>query len=790
MHIYPIIRAVKINFDFIAGPRETSVMSFDLDDVPIAPPLSLSAPELGAEPPPIEYIKLSASSTELLHERAMIRFYEQAAAEEAEIQKLKERQLTGERRQSVIPKIQINSKDDEDIVGLEKKHSLRRRLSAGGAMPQQVLWAQRRHSLRNSNEIQELGDSRLYKFPVPLDANKIKKLKEEEFKRHAKLEEENLYDEVEGTDYEEMSDDESYEARYKKYEDEVPQRRFDEEDETYHPRAMILKKSEEPFEILTKPNKLPDPSFIPKPILKKRDGLQEEAVKDIRLDPGYISRERSKSLAGDQLQEAANAFKAFNTNEEATGGSRQRSYSLIPTTDDTPVPLPDRRGSIATGLIGLGQTVAAVASISGIAAAGFVIPNTLLNKQKDEEEAKVVIDHYGDIVNTFNQQRRRSSFTPSPDFEQKAVNNIFSVRQMQKQQSVDEKSYEKLVEKSSLSLDLKNRRDSLTLSSENVNKSSESVNKSNESLEDKKSDSYKRRMEYMNRIAESKTQEIPGESVKAWDRTMETIRKSEEKKLGDSWEDLDSNLRKKNSLENLRSKEEVREKENMARFRESKSRTDSKSPVQRSSSTTPTHRQEGRRLRKASPSPNLRTRKASPSPASNFKRISTSSSSKTPSPANSPSQSHKSVFATTTTQRPPSSTSYTRSSSISRSTSISPPPSSSISKSPSPIHLKRPPMMREIMTQTSNAIDPYKSRGMQTSTHQEELTAQAKVVVKNSVEYVTDLVLFFAACYLYLFSNELLVIPILVIMIYRQLKDAIKDRMPKWLKRKPKDTNQ
>lgn len=99
--------------------------------------------------------------------------------------------------------------------------------------------------------------------------------------------------------------------------------------------------------------------------------------------------------------------------------------------------------------------------------------------------------------------------------------------------------------------------------------------------------------------------------------------------------------------------------------------------------------------------------------------------------------------------------------------------------------------MKEIMTQTSNAIDPYKNESVQTiSHHQQELTEKADVVVKNSVEYITDLVLFFAACYLYIFSNELLVIPILIILVYRQLKDAIKERIPNWMKRKPKETNQ
>lgn len=72
--------------------------------------------------------------------------------------------------------------------------------------------------------------------------------------------------------------------------------------------------------------------------------------------------------------------------------------------------------------------------------------------------------------------------------------------------------------------------------------------------------------------------------------------------------------------------------------------------------------------------------------------------------------------------------------------------------------------------------------------NQRELIEKASITVKNSVEYVTDLVLFFAACYLYLFSNELLVIPILIVLVYRQLKDAINERIPNWMKRNNKTT--
>lgn len=649
-------------------------MSFEIDENSIPPPLSLSAPELGAEPPIVEYLKLSASSTELLHERAMIRFYEEAAAEEAEMLKLKGK-LTGERKQSIIPKIQINSKDNEDIVGLERKHSLRRRLSAGGSLPQQVLWARKRHSLVNSTELQAMSDNKLHKFPEILDNDKVKQFEEEKQK---KIAEENVYDEVEGTDYEEVSDD-SQTDKYKRYrDDDAPKRVYEEEDETYHPRMSMKPsiKSEEPFEILTKPNKLPDPNFVPKPILKRRD---DDEFKNIRLDPGYISRQRSKSLVTEQILQTTAAFRQLK--KEDSPSPRQRSQSLITSPEDSfslPVPLPERRGSLTAGL---GQTVSAIASISGIAAAGIVIPKTLLNKKKDEEEAKVVVDHYGDIVKSYGQRKKKNP-NIHEETDKKMVNNIFSVRQIQKQQSVDENNYEAFINESSKS-------------------------------------------------SQSSLESMPKENMK---ESPEAPRRSSF---------LESNWNAPRKL--------------------------SSSPMRLPS--TPL-----RRERKASPIP-----RESPSP---FKISRTPSPIK---PPQSPRKERKSSPSPLRISRSPSPIKPTKPL-LARKTSPL-----KLSRSPSPVEPpQHHPMMKEIMTQTSNAIDPYRSQFCQTapisSKQQEELLAKAEVMVRNSVEYVTDLAMFGVACYLYLFSNELFAIPVLLVMVYRQLKDELRKRIPKWMSRKPKET--
>lgn len=91
----------------------------------------------------------------------MIRLYEAAEAEEAELER--KRKANEARKLSVdIPKIQINSQDNQDIVGLERRYSLRRRYSAGGITQEQALRVQRRQSFKQSKELslsQEKKDS-------------------------------------------------------------------------------------------------------------------------------------------------------------------------------------------------------------------------------------------------------------------------------------------------------------------------------------------------------------------------------------------------------------------------------------------------------------------------------------------------------------------------------------------------------------------------------------------------------------------------------------------------------
>nr|CAD7402614.1 unnamed protein product [Timema poppensis] len=83
---------------------------FDENEISIPPPMSLSSPELGSgdiivTPP----LRNAVSSTELLHEKAMARFYQAVAQEEAEKARLRRQSI--ERRSSPLrpTRIRINS---------------------------------------------------------------------------------------------------------------------------------------------------------------------------------------------------------------------------------------------------------------------------------------------------------------------------------------------------------------------------------------------------------------------------------------------------------------------------------------------------------------------------------------------------------------------------------------------------------------------------------------------------------------------------------------------------------
>ncbi|KZC12048.1 Titin [Dufourea novaeangliae] len=132
----------------------------DMEDL-IPPPMSLSLPELfSAEHQVVETLREAVSSTELLHERAMERFYRAVAAEEAsEIAKRKTQveRKTGELASTVDEKTDIDT-DTQDT----RRSSLLRRLSNPGVTAQNLISWQTKKNRRRSSE----GQPEVLKSPL------------------------------------------------------------------------------------------------------------------------------------------------------------------------------------------------------------------------------------------------------------------------------------------------------------------------------------------------------------------------------------------------------------------------------------------------------------------------------------------------------------------------------------------------------------------------------------------------------------------------------------------------
>lgn len=77
---------------------------------------------------------------------------------------------------------------------------------------------------------------------------------------------------------------------------------------------------------------------------------------------------------------------------------------------------------------------------------------------------------------------------------------------------------------------------------------------------------------------------------------------------------------------------------------------------------------------------------------------------------------------------------------------------------------------------TTNSPSPLSSRTITPS----ELQEQVDVKVKTSITYATDVSILAFATYVYFFKSALLALPILLLLIYRQLADKI----PDWMKKK------
>ena len=127
------------------APEETE----DMEDL-IPPPMSLSLPELfSLEHQVVETLREAVSSTELLHERAMERFYKAVAAEEAS--EVTKRKIQLERKTGELAStVETKAEDIEDTQ--DRLLSLRRRMSNPAVVPPNLTTWQPKKNRRRSSE--------------------------------------------------------------------------------------------------------------------------------------------------------------------------------------------------------------------------------------------------------------------------------------------------------------------------------------------------------------------------------------------------------------------------------------------------------------------------------------------------------------------------------------------------------------------------------------------------------------------------------------------------------------
>lgn len=361
-----------------------------MEDTIAPPPLSLSAPELTASYPSPPRMRRSVSSTELLYERAMARFYQAVAYEEAEKAKSPP-PLSGSKSSSVKLEYQNvsetrsrqgsfgeNENSPSRPSSLERKSSLRRRLS--GEIPTHFI----------SNLPQKLFNKEEYnrdEITIDLDKNVIES--EDSFSR-----EDYTDDYTDSTASSDESETEQFKRNLMAFTNDK------EELETYQPPRVMqtpvrdpksperVTKSPPPrltspyrppepdqsVEVLTRPLPLPDPDFIPKPILKRPslENTPNKKPKNKIKTPNKPERKSLKNLFDREKKTSTGSLSCIKKEKSPV----DTKVEEVKITKETKIIAAEKK--------------------------------KLESRQNSIEENKVVIDHYSDIVREMGSTRKRA----------------------------------------------------------------------------------------------------------------------------------------------------------------------------------------------------------------------------------------------------------------------------------------------------------------------------------------------------------------------------------------------
>lgn len=348
------------------------------------PPLSLSAPELSAEPPTVPLLKRSVSSTELLYEKAMARFYKAMELDEREQTKRKSTCASAEALEMPQPFQPLPSKRDSITSsierGLERKSSLRRRLS--GEIPDVNIT--NFASFKSSRE--SLG--RMPSVSPKKSLYPQESLDDPDYLSH--VDDDYTDDYTESTASSGESETEKFKRRVREH--GQPKRSITEDElDTYHPRNRMTSPyrsadSDQAAEVLTVPYALPNPDFIPKPILKRPSSVEGDSD-DKRSKPKGSSKTKTqrntfsklfdrKGSSGGEIEEKEKEKEKVITKKVEVEAESVKKDAEVVTKIEPPS---DRRDST--------QSTREKAKML-----------KMEMRQSSIEEQKVAIDHYSDLV--------------------------------------------------------------------------------------------------------------------------------------------------------------------------------------------------------------------------------------------------------------------------------------------------------------------------------------------------------------------------------------------------------
>lgn len=255
---------------------EQDSFELDLEDAIQPPPISISAPDLAL----LEYSTLhtfpmrrSVSSTELLYERAMARFYEAVELEEAE----KARKLKISQDKLATPgnvRKRLGSMTEAERLSFEKRSEMRRQ---SADITHDLKAMHKWNSRENMSEFKSLSRAAPALRSKRQESQESEELSDDYRARSVPFRDDS-YDL--GTDYTESTASESDKDSIEKFKMELMARTHSpspRELETYHPRSMSAgtftpyraPTPDEAALVLTRPMPLPSPDFVPKPILKR-----------------------------------------------------------------------------------------------------------------------------------------------------------------------------------------------------------------------------------------------------------------------------------------------------------------------------------------------------------------------------------------------------------------------------------------------------------------------------------------------------------------------------------------